>query len=285
MRRIITVVVAVLVLGVGGSASGMIVIYDQGFEVNSDGIIDSPGPVTRVASGGGTLGAPSGAGLYHAEVTLSNVYGEGFYTKNGGYSSVWPGYIRQSIKVYIDPSAGTVGDGYFWDAAINNAYGTWGRGGGFGVQKTGAGTWSLGAEDDRGGFGWVGNTAFTHSNTTPLQITVAGWYTLATEWVETADGLWINQINNVYDIGGSLLWTDTVNKVMSGPLNMDPGQQDIKIGGIRYSWLGSEGVGNTMTLLAVDDVRAEVVPEPLTMLGMFLGLGSVGAYIRRRRRA
>jgi len=28
-----------------------------------------------------------------------------------------------------------------------------------------------------------------------------------------------------------------------------------------------------------------VVPEPLTMMGMFLGLGSVGAYIRRRRRA
>ena len=28
-----------------------------------------------------------------------------------------------------------------------------------------------------------------------------------------------------------------------------------------------------------------VVPEPLTMLGMFLGLGGVGAYIRRRRQA
>jgi len=28
---------------------------------------------------------------------------------------------------------------------------------------------------------------------------------------------------------------------------------------------------------------APYVPEPLTMLGMFLGLGTVGAYIRRRR--
>ena len=28
-----------------------------------------------------------------------------------------------------------------------------------------------------------------------------------------------------------------------------------------------------------------IIPEPLTMLGMFLGLGSVGAYIRRRRSA
>jgi hypothetical protein len=29
--------------------------------------------------------------------------------------------------------------------------------------------------------------------------------------------------------------------------------------------------------------RDELVPEPLTMLGVFLGLGSVGAYLRRRR--
>lgn len=31
------------------------------------------------------------------------------------------------------------------------------------------------------------------------------------------------------------------------------------------------------------DLLASSVPEPVTMLGMFLGLGSVGAYIRRRR--
>lgn len=31
------------------------------------------------------------------------------------------------------------------------------------------------------------------------------------------------------------------------------------------------------------DLAALAVPEPLTMLGMFLGLGSVGAYIRKRR--
>ena len=31
------------------------------------------------------------------------------------------------------------------------------------------------------------------------------------------------------------------------------------------------------------DLAGLIIPEPLTMLGMFLGLGSVGAYIRRRR--
>ena len=30
-------------------------------------------------------------------------------------------------------------------------------------------------------------------------------------------------------------------------------------------------------------LKLQAVPEPLTMVGMFLGLGSVGAYIRKRR--
>ena len=33
------------------------------------------------------------------------------------------------------------------------------------------------------------------------------------------------------------------------------------------------------------DFEVKLVPEPLTMLGMFLGVGSVGAYIRKRRMA
>jgi hypothetical protein len=35
----------------------------------------------------------------------------------------------------------------------------------------------------------------------------------------------------------------------------------------------------------LDDISTGEIPEPLTMLGMFLGLGSVGAYIRKRRMA
>ena len=33
----------------------------------------------------------------------------------------------------------------------------------------------------------------------------------------------------------------------------------------------------------VDFIKSGVIPEPLTMLGMFMGLGWVGAYIRKRR--
>ena len=39
----------------------------------------------------------------------------------------------------------------------------------------------------------------------------------------------------------------------------------------------------SLTKSGKQDLIVEMVPQPLTMLGMFLGLGSVGAYIRRRR--
>lgn len=35
----------------------------------------------------------------------------------------------------------------------------------------------------------------------------------------------------------------------------------------------------------IDSLECGVVPEPMTMLGLFLGLGGVGAYIRKRRMA
>jgi len=286
------------------TASANVTVFDQGFESDTDGIEDYPGPVTRVASGAGTLGVTSGAGAYHAEAALGGAYGNGFYTRNGGYSPVWPGYIKQSIKVYIDPAAGQVDDGWWWDAGLSKDDGGWAAGGGFGVRKTATDTWSLGAEDSYGGFHYVGNTRPAHDNTTPLQISTAGWYTLATEWVEsTSDPDLIDQVNTVRDAAGSLLWTDTIPDFIcktAGKTSL--AYKDCVAGGMSYSWLGSqaseddsgwdphpyeEGTvlyapANTMTLVAVDDAYAEILPEPAT-LGL-LALGGVGALARRRRR-
>jgi hypothetical protein len=293
---LIAVVGLAAVMTIGGMAQAALTVFDQGFEVNTAGMIVDPSygeSITRVASGGGALGVSSASGSYHAEIALNGGYGNGVFTRNGGYSSVWPGSITQSIKVYIDPAAGQVSDGWFWDPGVNNGYGTWGRGGGFGVQKTSTGAWSLGAEDDYGGFDYVGHSGWTtHTNTTPLQITTAGWYQLATEWVENADHTRVNQINTVLDNAGSSLWTDTLANCMS----LTPGDADF-VGGIRYSWLGSQGpsyegeispltglpiVANTMSVLAIDDVQASVLPEPATMA--LLALGGVAAMARRRRK-
>ena len=45
------------------------------------------------------------------------------------------------------------------------------------------------------------------------------------------------------------------------------------------------GVVNGLPATGTPLHNTTLIPEPLTMLGMFLGLGSIGAYIRRRRSA
>jgi len=49
-----------------------------------------------------------------------------------------------------------------------------------------------------------------------------------------------------------------------------------------FEWDKSISAGGTL-LISKDKNITTIIPEPLTMLGVFLGLGSVGAYIRRRR--
>ncbi|NQU76753.1 MAG: hypothetical protein HQ546_10620 [Planctomycetes bacterium] len=320
MKRLM-MILAVAALTAGISSAANVVVFDQGFGTDTDGIIFESGDgenVVRVSSGGGTLGVPSGAGDYHAEVTLSDTYGVGFFTRNGGYSSEWPGYIKQSIKIYIDPAAGNFvpgsggtpdsGDGYFWDAAMCDENGTsWAAGGGFGVQKTASDTWSVGAEDAYGGFHYVGETSAPHGNVTPLDITSAGWYTLATEWVQSPTDLdLIDQVNTVRDSTGTLLWTDTIGDYMSHTAaGVSRAYKDCVAGGISYSWLGSQAVrggagsgyddhpsdastlyvyGNTMTLLAVDDVHAEILGEPVVPEPAGLGLIGIALLAVRKKR-
>jgi hypothetical protein len=74
--------------------------------------------------------------------------------------------------------------------------------------------------------------------------------------------------------GGTMVVTDT------GVVRIMPGGSTDPIYRLTYT------LDTPITLQAGEywfSHDAVVVPEPLTMLGMFLGLGSVGAYIRRRR--
>jgi len=284
MKRLAIALLSIVVVGIwtSQSASAATVLFDQSFESNTDGMIVNPlkgESITRVASGEGILGVNSATGNYHAEIALNGTSGTGVFTRNGGYSYTWPGYLVQSVSVYIDPSAGSVNDGWFLDTAVNAVHDSaWGRGGGFGVQKTAATTWSLLGDDDWGGYGLH---SFTHSNTTPLDIATAGWYKLETEWVQSTQAgsfYWIDQINNVYNNSGTLLWTDTVANVLSTEAGTE-----LEIGGTRYSWVGSSA-GNTMPVLAIDNVYA-ATPEPGTLVLLITaGLGMI-CYAWRRRTA
>jgi len=72
----------------------------------------------------------------------------------------------------------------------------------------------------------------------------------------------------------NLTW---VQEELEGPVPVGTRNTDVELLGDREetTWINA----------FFDDTSLQiaVVPEPLTMLGMFLGLGSVGAYIRRRR--
>lgn len=245
------------------------VIFDQGFETDTSGWFEADAAVTRTASGGGTLGVASAAGSYHAEVAIGTGYQDGAFTRFGGYSSTWPGFIRQSLDIFIDPNAGSVGDGWFLDNAVNSTGGSWLEAGGVGAQKTASGVWSVAADADGGGYPGGG-----------LAIDTAGWYRIVSEWVDNGNlkggtDPAIDRNTYIYNAGGTLLYS-----------NENLAQTSLTgLGGWRYGWLAqSNDPGSAMTL-AIDNSVLEVagVPEPATLGLVGLGLAGI-AFARRRRR-
>lgn len=235
-------------------------IYFQGFETDAAGWFDFGGTITRVPSGTG--GVTSAAGAFHGVVTTGAGTGDGAYTNFGGYSSVWPGGIRQSLDVYIDPAVGAIGDGWFLDNAVNDNTGVWEEAGGVGAEKTASGTWSIGADADGGGYLGGG-----------IDITKAGWYTIVSDWAANGDGLTVDRNTFIYDSGGALLYSD-----------FNPAQVSLaNIGGWRYGWL-ARSTGNGLEI-PIDNSQLDVVPEPATLaVWSLLGLTAVGAGCWRRHR-
>ncbi len=182
--------------------------------------------------------------------------GTGAFTSFGGYTNVWPGYIRQSLDVYIDPDAGSVGDGWFLDNAVSSPGGSWREAGGVGAVKKDAGDgvcsgpsgWAIAADGDGGGY----TTVFDIG----VCITEAGWYTIVSEWVESAGytGATTDTIDRntfIYDSGGNLIYN-----------SFHLGQQLLaNVGGWRYGWIAKNSASRNIRL-AIDNsvLRTDFLP-------------------------
>ncbi|MCK4627258.1 MAG: PEP-CTERM sorting domain-containing protein, partial [Phycisphaerae bacterium] len=52
-----------------------------------------------------------------------------------------------------------------------------------------------------------------------------------------------------------------------------------------FEFTGEPDSNDVWLVISDDPARTAVVPEPITMLGLFLGIGGLGGYIRKRRQA
>lgn len=251
---------------VGASADARAAtIFSQGFEADTAGWSGAAagGSIARVASGAGTLGVASADGSFHGEVTTGAATGSGAFTNFGGYSTVWPaGGFTQSLAIYIDPAAGSVGDRWFLDNALQQDTGGWLEAGGVGAEKTASGVWSVAADYDGAGYPGGG-----------IDITLAGWYTIESEWIEL--GSEVQRLTRIFDSSDNLLYDDA----------SPPPYQDLAdVGGWMYGWVGlASGSGSNGFTLAIDNSSLTAIPEPGTVV--LLGLGLTGVAWRRRRQA
>ena len=263
-------------LAIAGTASpaAALVLYANGFEVDTAGwTAFSPGfHPTRVASG--TNGITSASGSFHAVSSPTGSAGNwGGYNFGAGAAPTAFQAYRTSIDIYLDTGGGWTNDSRFdFDSAINTAAGGHRRdfifNGGFydslDLTGPGAGTNRFvisASPNSQPGSAFAKNPARD-----PIAIGSSGWYTFEHEFYNNGGVLAVDM--TIYDASDAIVHSWTLSDG-TDLINL--------IGGNRYGWFSY----NQFSVLAFDNASLEV-PEPGTLALFSLGLAGIGL-VRRRR--
>ncbi|MCC6679695.1 MAG: PEP-CTERM sorting domain-containing protein [Phycisphaeraceae bacterium] len=263
---------SLLVLAMAGTSQATL-NDDQGFEVDTGDWIASS-TITRVASGAGTLAVTSATGSYHAELTNLHdgygyqYFGDGGFSRFGGRDPVYHGDFYQAIDVYIDtawaqPTPYPSLEAFWIDMSPANTSDTseYGAEHNFRFRIPGNGTVVVTPDGDL----------------TPVAtITSSGWYTFEMTFRKTgplATDLIATDMS-IYDASQALI--GSVTKSATSPGGPSPSSV---LGGNSYVWISvwqNEFAGD---VLAIDNVRTGLIPEPASLL--LLGLSGLMLVTRR----
>ncbi|HUL97942.1 MAG TPA: hypothetical protein VLU24_00595, partial [Mycobacterium sp.] len=221
-----------------------LVRFNQGFETGTSDFLDSSngwyGTITQEASG--SSGITAASGTHYALVQQGPSPGEadgqtGVFTRFDGYRTDWTGGYTASAKIWLDPNAMPVGQGF--DVSVASATSTGGhqRDFVFHVAEDAANTMLVGGS--------------TGSNFAPVmnldadnnaQIGSAGWYTFEWRFYAGENGR-LEVAMNLYDSAGDWLFTETSNTASDDLSSV--------VGGNRYLWFTNIDVTGG---IAIDDV-------------------------------
>lgn len=260
-----TLLLTAIAVGAGAAQGGE--VFNQGFESNTDGWLDSSngwvGTVTRVASG--TSGITSASGSYHA--TFEQGGGVGGFTRFDGYRDSWTGPYQARAAIYLD-TGWAAGSGFDYSVASYNTSGSHLRDFIFHVTKdTSTGDLLVGGSN---------NTNFDPredlENINSVAISSSGWYTFEHSFYEAMDGSLAVALN-LYNSSGTLIFTEVRNN--AGDL------VGSVAGGNGYGWFTNIDIAGGIN---VDDTTLNVVPlPPAAFAGLGLLAGCAGVRQLRRR--
>jgi len=284
-----TAVLAAIACIAGAPSSAQAGNFFNGFEVD-DACWFTP---TRVASGGGTVGAPSASGSWHAETdpaadfnfTRWGGYDDGDTCTGSGGGSFPPAGYNTFVDVYLDVDGGFANDTRFdFSSAISDTVDAHRRdfiiSCGFYDDNDGpgAGTDRFICSASNNACGWPKNPGREPT----VVATTTGWYTLRHQFRDDGSGV-LTVDMSVLDSSGALIktWTNSTASDVIGTT----------VGGNRYGWFINSC--NEFGELAFDNSQRNSVsslscngfepPMNLALLPGPFGGGEIGRTVKKNR--